>query len=85
MSSVNFDIKTGLSIDGVKVVDNRDAGWTAATGTASKATFATHTSQDISAAPTEAEVQAIDDHLVVLSQHIKAIVDLLIAHGLAGA
>lgn len=57
------------------------ATWTVATGTASRATFATFAGQTISAAPTQAEVQAIDDHLKVLSQRMKALVDDLKANG----
>lgn len=57
------------------------ATWTVATGTASRATFATFAGQTISASPTQAEVQAIDNHLKVLSQRVKAIIDDLKANG----
>lgn len=57
------------------------AAWTAPTGTASRATFATYAGQTVSNPPTQAEVQAIDDHLVILSQRMKAVIDDLKANG----
>lgn len=57
------------------------AAWTAPSGTASRATFATYAGQTISAAYVQAEVQAIDDHVKVLSQRMKALVDDLQANG----
>lgn len=52
--------------------------WTAATGTAERTTFATYTSPTISASPTQAEVQAIADHVQILSRRLKALVDDLL-------
>lgn len=61
----------------------QDAGpsWSAATGTASRATFATYSGQVISAIPTQAEVQAIDDHVKLLSERMKALIDDLQGNG----
>lgn len=56
-------------------------GWSTATGTESKATFASFTAQSISTDPLQAEVQAIDDHVVVLSQRLAALVNGLFAAG----
>jgi hypothetical protein len=56
------------STAGTKVVGTRRTGWTAATGTATRTTFAT------------ASVT-----LPVLAEHVKALIDDLIAHGLIGA
>jgi hypothetical protein len=50
-----------------QVVGARKTGWTAATGTAARTTWATHTAQVISASPTQAQVQSIDDDLVKVS------------------
>lgn len=50
-------------------------GFTAATGTADRSTFATYAAPTISASPTQAEVQAIANHVQILSRHIKAMVD----------
>lgn len=57
------------------------AAWTAATGTAARSTFATFPGQSISASPTQAEVQAIDNHVKILSQRLKALIDDLKANG----
>lgn len=57
------------------VVKDLGPAWTAPTGTASRATFATYAAPVISAAYTQAEVQAIANHVQVLSERIKAIVD----------
>lgn len=57
------------------------AAWTLPTGTVSRATYATHTAQVITNPPTQAEVQAIDDHVVVLSQRIAGLVTDLKGNG----
>lgn len=49
--------------------------WAAATGTAERTTFATYTAPTISAAPTQAEVQALADHVQILSRRLKALID----------
>lgn len=61
------------------VARNASTGWGAPTGTASKAAFVTYTAPAISAPPTAAEVQAIADHVEVLSQRLKALIDGLLA------
>jgi len=57
------------------------SAWTAATGTASRSTFATYTAPTISASPTQAEVQAVADAVQALSRHMKALIDDLKAAG----
>jgi hypothetical protein len=77
----------GLSYNGTKILGSRITGWTTATGTANRATFATFATQAISNPPTQAQVQAISDHVVILSQRMKALIDDLHAtagHGLIG-
>lgn len=59
---------TGSAGSELKVVDARRTGWTAATGTATRTTFATSTVT-----------------LPQLAEHVKALLDDLIAHGLIGA
>ena len=71
-------------ISGIDVVGARQTGWVAPTGTASRATFASYAGQTVSDPPTQAEVQAIDDHLKVLSETLKALIDDLTTHGLIG-
>lgn len=63
------------------VLQSSGPAWTLATGTASRATFATFAGQVIGAAYTQAQVQAIDDHVVILSQRMKALIDDLKANG----
>lgn len=61
-------------------VDKADFGtWNAATGTAARTTFATYTAPTISVLYTQAEVQALADHVQILSQRLKAVVDDIIA------
>lgn len=57
------------------------AAWAAASGTASRATFATYAAPVITNPPTQAEVQAIADGLQIASQRLKAIIDDLQANG----
>ena len=71
-------------INDTQVVAARVTGWGAPTGTATRTTFATFAGQDVSATYTEAEVQAIDDHVKVLSERLKALIDDLTTHGLIG-
>jgi len=73
-----------LHLAGTKVVGARVTGWTAATGTATRTTYATYAGQTVSVGYTQAEVQAIDNHVKVLSERLKAVIDDLIAHGLIG-
>lgn len=66
------------------VVGSRKTGWAAPTGTATRSTFATYAGQDITDPPTETEVQNIDDHVKMLSERLKALIDDLTSHGLIG-
>lgn len=79
-TAANFtlDIQRG----GTKVVGTRKTGWGTATGTAARTTYATYASPTISNPPTQAEVQALADHVQILSQRLKALIDDL--HGTAG-
>lgn len=56
------------------VMQDQTSAWAFPTGTASRAAFASYAGQAISNPPTQAEVQAIDDHLVILSQRLNALV-----------
>jgi hypothetical protein len=82
-NSLNFQLPL-INLQGTQVLATRRTGWTAPTGTATRTTFATFAGQDISATPTEVEVQAIDDHVKVLSERLKALIDDLTTHGLIG-
>jgi anti-sigma factor RsiW len=51
------------------------SGWASATGTADRTAFTTYSAPTISNPPTQAEVQAIANHVQVLSRHMKAMID----------
>lgn len=58
-------------------------GWGTPTGTLTRTAFATYTGQTVSNPPTQAEVQAIDDYLKLLSERSAAVVyDLKTGHQL---
>lgn len=59
---------------GPYVLQDATLAWTAPTGAASRATFATYASQTISNPPTQAEVQAINDALVIVSERMNALI-----------
>lgn len=69
LDTTALDVVNGCvyKVSGTQVVSTRKTGWTAATGTATRTTFATTT------VTTE-----------VLAQHVKALIDDLISHGLIG-
>jgi hypothetical protein len=72
-----------LTENGDKVKIYSIGGWGTPTGTLTRTTFATYAGQDISAVPTEAEVQAIDDYLIVLSERLAAVIsDIKTGHQL---
>lgn len=68
MGAGTINLDNDLYKDGLKVVSDRRAGWAAATGTATRTTFATGSVT-----------------LPQLAEHVKALIDDLIAHGLIGA
>lgn len=75
------DIPDRDDADARYVMQDVGAAWAAPTGTAARTTFATFAGQTISNPPTQAEVQAIDDHVKLLSERVKALVDDLQANG----
>lgn len=63
------------------VAKDQTPAWATPTGTLSRATFAAYAGQTISAAPTQAEVQAIDNAVVILSRRMAALItDLRLAN-----
>lgn len=72
----------GYAVNNVQVVGPQDTGWTAATGTANKGAYAAYAGQTIGAPPTQAQVQALDNAVVALSQRVVAIETALRTHGL---
>lgn len=64
---------------------NVQAGWGTPSGTLARTTFATYAGQTISNPPTQAEVQAIDDALVIVSRRFGALITDLLARLLPSA
>jgi hypothetical protein len=54
------------------VRQDQTAAWADPTGTLARTTFAAYAGQTVTNPPTQAEVQAIDDHLKVISQRFAA-------------
>lgn len=50
-------------------------GWVAATGTADRATFVTYAAPTASGSYSQTEMQALMNHVQVLSRHVKAVID----------
>jgi len=80
-------IGTALRHTNLQVVGARKTGWGTASGTAARTAYATYGAPTISNPPTQAEVQALADHVQILSERLKALIDDLHAtagHGLIG-
>lgn len=63
------------------VVQRKTAAWATPTGTLNRTTFVAYAGQTVSATPTQAQVQAIDDAVKLLSQHLAALISDLRANG----
>jgi hypothetical protein len=64
-----------LEAAGPYVEQDQTTAWADATGTVSRATFVAYAGQTVSNPPTQAEVQAIDDHVRLLSQRVAGLVN----------
>ena len=60
---------------GYYVRTGMQSGWASPTGTASKSAFATYSAPTAAATYNQAQIQAALDHIQVLSQHLKAVID----------
>ncbi|WP_227731542.1 phage tail protein [Yersinia proxima] len=81
-SADSVNTLVSYKVAGLKVIGQRETGWTASTGTALKSAFNANLSQTISSAYTQAEVQALNTNLVAARQRIKALEDAMRTHGL---
>lgn len=63
------------------VLKDQTAAWATPTGTFARTTFASYAGQTISAVPTQAEVQAIDDAVKGISQRLAALISDLRGNG----
>ncbi|HEY6141591.1 MAG TPA: hypothetical protein VI670_27850, partial [Thermoanaerobaculia bacterium] len=61
-------LSSSVKVANAKIIGARQTGWTAASGVATRTTFATSTVT-----------------LSVLAEHVKALIDDLLTHGLIGA
>lgn len=64
---------------------NVQTGWGTPSGTLARTTFASYAGQTISNPPTQAEVQALDDAVVIVSRRLAALVTDLLAVNLPAA
>jgi len=82
-----FNALTGkyYSVAGVKVVGARATGWGAASSTLSRTAYASYAGLTASVGYVQAEAQATDDALKLLSQKVAALITDLTAHGMIGA
>lgn len=63
------------------VLRSQTVAWADPTGTLTRTTFTTYAGQVVSNPPTQAEVQAIDDHVKALSERLATLVTDLRAAG----
>ncbi|MEY0957282.1 phage tail protein [Providencia rettgeri] len=77
-----ISVKDSYSVDGVQVVGARVTGFTASTGTASKAGINASQTYSVGATYSQAEVKAISDALTETRKSLKALEDMARAHGL---
>lgn len=79
-----LNIATAIQVASTQVVSTRKTGWGAASGTLSRAAYASYAGQNVSAAYVEAEAQATDDAVKLLAQVVAALITDLTSHGLIG-
>ncbi|EAS2095572.1 TPA: phage tail protein [Salmonella enterica] len=77
-----LNVTTSYSVGGTKVIGARQAGWTAATGTANKGAFNADLTFAVSDTYTQSEIQDIANALIAERRRTKALEDALRAHGL---
>jgi hypothetical protein len=73
-SATSLDART-TALEGATgnyALKNQATGWTAPSGTLARATYTAYAGQAVSNPPTQAQVQAIDDHLKIISQTLAA-------------
>lgn len=77
-----ISVKDSYSVNGVKVVSARVTGFTASTGTSSKAGINASQTYSVGATYSQAEVKAISDALTETRKSLKALEDMARSHGL---
>jgi hypothetical protein len=81
-----FDAATGAGyrVNNVKVVGDRNTGWTAPTGTGAKTGFTATAAGTASVAYDSTQIQTLMNKVAALEAHNKALYDALSGHGLIG-
>jgi len=74
-TSADTDILNRGTADTRYVQQSVGAQWASPSGTAERTTYTTYTAPTITNPPTQAEVQAIADHVQILSRRMKALLD----------
>ncbi|HHR6050827.1 TPA: phage tail protein [Providencia alcalifaciens] len=77
-----ISVKDSYSVNGVKVVSARVTGFTASTGTASKAGINANQTYSVGATYSQAEMQALASALTETRKSLKALEDMARSHGL---
>lgn len=77
-----ISVKDSYSVNGVKVVGARVTGFTASTGTASKAGINANQTYSVGATYSQAEMQALASALTETRKSLKALEDMARSHGL---
>ncbi|HHR6165224.1 TPA: phage tail protein [Providencia alcalifaciens] len=77
-----ISVKDSYSVNGVKVVGARVTGFTASTGTASKAGINANQTYSVGATYSQAEIQALASALTETRKSLKALEDMARSHGL---
>lgn len=83
-SGLNLATGGVIQVGGTRVVGTRMTGWGAPSGTFLRSTLNTYTAPTISASYTQSEVQAMADHIQVLSRTLAALIADCRSHGLIG-
>jgi hypothetical protein len=73
--AASTSVPTRDDADSRYVRQDQTAAWTAATGTEARTALASYAGQVISNPPTQAEVQALDDAVKAISQHLVALIN----------
>lgn len=78
----NTGIAVDYAISSFLSTNNIQTGWGTPSGTLARTTFASYAGQTVSNPPTQAEVQAIDDALVIVSRRLAALITDILARDL---
>lgn len=86
IDSAGIELGSGkvLRVNGQQIVGSRDTGWTAATGSGSKGTFAASPAGTASAAYTQSELQSALNRVAALEARVVSYDAALRSHGLIG-